>query len=305
MLEKDASIFLVNAYSVLDGCALACSVDKCSIHVMDSTLAITTQRQAVGHISSTILAKIESMFSLMRVLGIAVRNHHLRQRQSVENRPDIALVVVCDVVEHNPFLVVESNVEVPVLPINDSSVDFERDSIGLSNVDGLDIRPVSAFCLDTRCVIVVWLCFANGSADFRDIDVDDFLLLGVEDRAEIEGERVLAVVYVRPIIHQGLLQSAVASKSVVISNCPSYEGQQMRATVSSREDIRSQYTLCMSSFGIPLISHCSITFGSFRQICSTACRSSIVIWRSSLVQNPPSLNTNSPKAGHPPAPSIL
>ena len=110
------------------------------------------------------------------------------QGQSVENRPNISVIVVCDVVEHNSFLIVESNMNVPLLPVNDPSIDFERDTIRLCDIYWLDILPIAPFRLNTGWVVVIRFRLTNWSADFRDIDVNDFLLVGIEDRAEIEGK---------------------------------------------------------------------------------------------------------------------
>ena len=128
------------------------------------------------------------MLPLVRVFWVSVRNHHLGQRQSVENRSNVALVIVGDVVEDDSFLVIESNMNIPVLPVNDSSIDLEGDPLRLCDIDRLDIRPVSIFGFDARWVVVVGLGLIDWSADLGDINVDNFLLVGVENWAEVEGE---------------------------------------------------------------------------------------------------------------------
>lgn len=54
-------------------------------------------------------------------------------------------------------------------------------------------------------MIIVWRCLVNGSSNVRDIDVDDLLFFGIENRTEVKGERVLRIVHVRSIIHECLL----------------------------------------------------------------------------------------------------
>lgn len=169
------------------------------------------------------------MLPLMWVFWVSVWNHHLRERQSVKNRPNIAFIIVCDVVEDDSLLVIESNVNVPILPTNDSSVHLERHSFWLCDVDRLNIRPVASFRLNAGWMVVVRLCLVDWPADFWDINVDYFLLVEVEDRAEVQGEGVLAVVYVRSVVHECLLKSHAVSESVIIANCPSCGDQQTRS----------------------------------------------------------------------------
>jgi hypothetical protein len=188
VLEENARILLMNTNSILDSRALAGPIDECSIHIVDSTLAITTKRQAVGHVSSTILTKIERMLSLMRMLWVSVRNNHFCKRQSVEYRSDSSLIIICDVVQHNSFLVVESNMNIPILPRDNPSLDLERNPVWLCNIDRLDILSVPSFRLNACGVIVIRFRFAHWSTDFWDIDMDDFLRVGVEDRAKVEGK---------------------------------------------------------------------------------------------------------------------
>lgn len=49
-------------------------------HVMDRPFTVTTQRKTVGHVTASVLAQVESMLSLMRMLRIAIGHHHLCQR---------------------------------------------------------------------------------------------------------------------------------------------------------------------------------------------------------------------------------
>lgn len=78
--------------------------------------------------------------------------------------------------------------DLPVLPVNDSPLDLERNSFGLCDVDGFDVFSVAAVCLDSCWVVVVGFRLVERPADFWDIDMNDFLLVGVEDGAEVEGK---------------------------------------------------------------------------------------------------------------------
>lgn len=50
--------------------------------------------------------------------------------------------------------------------------------------------------------------------------MDDLLLIEVEDGAEVERVGVLAVVDVRAVVHQGLLQADTVAEALVVSDGP-------------------------------------------------------------------------------------
>ena len=75
VLEQDASVLFMNADGVLDSLRFSSLVDERCVHVVDCTFAVASKCQRVGHVSATVLAKVERMFALMRVLWVAVRNN--------------------------------------------------------------------------------------------------------------------------------------------------------------------------------------------------------------------------------------
>ena len=129
--------------------------------------------------------------------------------------------------------------DIPVLPVDGSALDLERDALWLCDIDWLDVRSVSSLCLNASWVVVVGLCLVDWSANVGDVDVDDLLLVGVEDGAEVKGEGILTVVHVRSVVHKCLLQSNIAAESVIVANCPSYSGQQSPDLATLR-NLRSQ-----------------------------------------------------------------
>lgn len=145
------------------------------------------------------------MLSLMGVLRVAIGNHHLGQRHSPEDWSFRALVIKRDVVKHNAFTIVEANMDLPIDPLHNVSIDLERNTFGLCNVDGLEVGPETTFCLDSSGVVVVWGCLVDGPPYFWNIDVNNLMSICVEDWAEVEGIRVLAIVDVGSVVHEGLL----------------------------------------------------------------------------------------------------
>ena len=55
--------------------------------------------------------------------------------------------------------------------------------------------------------ILVDLALGNGSADFWDIDGDDFTLLGIDDGTKVKWKRVLIVGKRWSVVHQCLLET--------------------------------------------------------------------------------------------------
>lgn len=92
---------------------------------MNSSLAITSKRQAIGHIPTTILSQIKRMFSLMRMLRIPIRNHHLRKRQPIKDRSHISLIIECYIIQNNTLLIIEPHMEIPVLPIDNAVINLK------------------------------------------------------------------------------------------------------------------------------------------------------------------------------------
>lgn len=92
----------------------------------------------------------------------------------------------------------------------------------MRDVDGLDVGSVAAFFLDAGRVVVVGRGFVDGAAHVWDVDVDDLFFVCVEDGAEVEWEGILAVVNVRAVVHQCLLEAHVAAEAVIVADCPGW-----------------------------------------------------------------------------------
>lgn len=162
------------------------------------------------------------MLSLVRMFRVSVWHNHFRKGESVKDWADITLVVEGDVIEDYTLFVIEANMEVPFLPVDGPAIDFERNTFWLSDVDGFDVVPVTTLLLDSLCMIVAWWSFANHPPYRRDVYVDNLLRFRVVDRAEVQWEGILAVIRVGSIVHQPLLQADTGSKTLIVTDCPSY-----------------------------------------------------------------------------------
>lgn len=220
VLEEDTRVFFVDADSILDSRARTGFIDKCRIHIVNRALAVAAQGETVGHVSTAILTQIKRVFPLVRVFRVSIWNNHLRERQTVEHRSNGSLVVESDVVQHNAFTVVEANMDIPVLPIDNPVVDFERNALWLCDVDGFQVLPVTTLLFDGLRMVAVRGCLAERSSDRRDINMDNLLCLGIIDRTEVKRVRILRLINTRPVVHQRLLQPDPSPEAFIVTNRP-------------------------------------------------------------------------------------
>lgn len=113
MFMQNTRIFLVNANCILYLVGITGAQIEVSVEVTDSTFAITSKSKRICHESCTILTEIESVFSSMWEIRTSVRDDHLSDRQTPEQWSDIAVIVVCDVIQDNTLTVVETDVKLP------------------------------------------------------------------------------------------------------------------------------------------------------------------------------------------------
>jgi hypothetical protein len=108
---KDPRVLFVDANCVLDLIRISVAKIEASVEVTDGAFAVASQCQGIGHESGAIFAEIEGVLSRVREFGTSVRNHHLGNRKTPEKRTNIAVVVVCNVIQHDPFAIIETDVE--------------------------------------------------------------------------------------------------------------------------------------------------------------------------------------------------
>jgi hypothetical protein len=188
VFEEDAVVFFMDADCVFDGVGFAVSgvgglvagflgrsrgkgllSDERGIQVLDGSLAITTHAERVGHVTRAVLAQVKGVFAVVRVVGVAVWHDHLGERDAPEHlfvmsdmvsyrlmwthrgltyRPHIATIVERNVRQDDPFPVVESDMEVPALPVDSTAIQLEGYAFRLGDVDRLEVISQANFSLD-------------------------------------------------------------------------------------------------------------------------------------------------------------
>ncbi|EEQ41672.1 hypothetical protein CLUG_05799 [Clavispora lusitaniae ATCC 42720] len=227
VLEQQTVIFLVDANSILHRQWVTGLVGEMSIHVVDHTLTVTSKSKRVGTVSRTILTNVQSMLSLVREVRTTVRHNHLRQRDSVEERSDVTMVVVGHVRQNNTLSVVEANVEAEVGPFHNVAVHLERHTFWLGHI----VRSVVSS--ETRWVFGSSKLLSNVlrverrvlvlghlSSSVWNIDVHNLTLVHVHNRAEVQWVRVLRVILVRTPVHQSSLKTSRGAPTLIVTNGP-------------------------------------------------------------------------------------
>lgn len=107
--------------------------------------------------------------------------------------------------------------EVPILPINGTSIQFERHALRLSDINWFELVSETDVLLNRFSIEVSCGRFVEWSTFLWDIDVDDLLGFDVINRAKIQREGVLQVINVWSVIHESLLESRAVGESFVVS----------------------------------------------------------------------------------------
>src|SRR5699024_1675486 len=88
-----------------------------------------------------VLAGVEVVLPEAHWTGVAVGHDHLRHRSAVDTGASLALVIEADLMEHQPLDRVEAEPDLPLLPVEDITVEGEARSLGLRDLDRLLRRP--------------------------------------------------------------------------------------------------------------------------------------------------------------------
>lgn len=110
--------------------------------------------------------------------------------------------------------------ELPVLPLDLAALDGEGHALGLGDVDGFEVLAVATAGLDSGRMVVQRRSLGEGAAYLGNVDGDYLLFVGVVDGAEIERVLVLAVVDVRSVVHEGLLQADLVAVALIVADGP-------------------------------------------------------------------------------------
>lgn len=223
---QEAVVLLVNADGVLDDSSLTVGGRHDTVHVVNSTLAVTTQLQGVGHETGTVLADIESVLLVVRLLGAAVGDDHLDDGDTVEQSALAVLVHVvgANIGDDDTLAVVEADVHLVVGPRQLVAADLEGNTLRLGDVDRLEAVVDISIANELGEVVVLLERNGNALAIYRaNVNAKDLLGLGVGDHGEIQRMGVLVVKLRGTVVSQTLLETALKAPALIDTNGPGIE----------------------------------------------------------------------------------
>ncbi|KAI6749781.1 hypothetical protein HG531_007046 [Fusarium graminearum] len=204
MLVQKTVVFFVDADGVLDDSGITLASGHDGIEVVNSSLAVTSQFQRVGHETGSILTNVESVLAVVRRIGVAVGNDHLYNTDSVEE--------------------VEANVHLVSSPGDFIAAHAEGHALGLCDVDGLE-SAIDVILANELGHVVVGSKRNLGSlaVDETNIHSENLFLLGIENDGKVQRVSVLVVIGRSTVVHQALLKTSLVTPAVVKSNGPSID----------------------------------------------------------------------------------
>lgn len=107
--------------------------------------------------------------------------------------------------------------EVPLLPVNGTTIQLEGYAFRLGNVDRLEVIPKANLSLDRLMIEVGGRRLVERTTLLGNVDVDDLLRFDVENGAEIEWVSVLQVIDAGSVVHQGLLKSGAVGVAFIVA----------------------------------------------------------------------------------------
>lgn len=226
VLVQKTVVLLVDTDGVLDHGSLTVGGRHNTIHVVDGTLAITTQLEGVGHETSTVLTNIEGVLLVVGALGAAVGDNHFDDTDTVEKSTLAVLVHVvgADVGDDDTLAVVEANVHLEVGPRQLIAADLEGDTLRLGDVDRLEAIVVVLVANEFRKVVVLLEGNSSALAIYQtNINAEDLLSLGISHDSEVERVGVLVVKLGGTVISETLLQTALKAPALIDTNGPSIQ----------------------------------------------------------------------------------
>src|SRR5579885_2181929 len=141
MFPQEPDVFLVQADGILERDDFAPAIQHIYVEVADRAETVAAQLQRVGHRTDAIFPDVEGVLAVIRLARIAVGHDQLADRRPIEHWSLLAVIVVADRVQHQPFPRREADAETPLLPAHFVALDSEAGTVGLFDLQRLEILP--------------------------------------------------------------------------------------------------------------------------------------------------------------------
>ncbi len=139
VLPQDPEVFLVDADRVGDRLGVAGRICDHAVEVANLAQAVTAEHQRVRRLAHAALAGIEVVAPVEAVMRISVRNDHLAETGSIQDRTIAPLVVVGDGMEHQSLERLQARPQAPPLPGDQVALDLEARALGLDDRQRLQV----------------------------------------------------------------------------------------------------------------------------------------------------------------------
>jgi len=124
VFPQNAVILFVQAHSVRNRQDVTIGGGHVRVKEGRHTSAVAAATQRVRVVADTFLTDIERVLAEMWRERSSVGHNHLRQRESMEDGTQTTLVVPANVVQHDSFARIETDAELPVIPIDEIARDL-------------------------------------------------------------------------------------------------------------------------------------------------------------------------------------
>lgn len=124
MFPQDTVVLFVQADGVRNGQDVTITGSHVRVKERRHTSAVTAATQRVRVVANTFLADVERVLAEVRRERGSVGHNHFSQRETVEDGTQTTFIVPTNVVEHNTLARIETNAELPVVPVHEIAGDL-------------------------------------------------------------------------------------------------------------------------------------------------------------------------------------
>eukprot|EP00199_Chlamydomonas_sp_CCMP681_P005979 CAMPEP_0119104016 /NCGR_PEP_ID=MMETSP1180-20130426/2334_1 /TAXON_ID=3052 ORGANISM="Chlamydomonas cf sp, Strain CCMP681" /NCGR_SAMPLE_ID=MMETSP1180 /ASSEMBLY_ACC=CAM_ASM_000741 /LENGTH=197 /DNA_ID=CAMNT_0007088671 /DNA_START=2242 /DNA_END=2835 /DNA_ORIENTATION=+ len=191
----------MHAHSLANHSGLAPTVVHNSIKVFDMAQAITPKLQGVGREAKTVIADIHGRFAGVGLMRISIRHYHLHQGSAVKDGPQLATLLPTHLMQHQALATVEAHTHLPVLPLDQVSVNQKGRPLRLQQMQRAQARAEGD--LHQIPVVFMTLGWQRWGALVL-INTDDTPRIEIHDGHQIQWVRILVVILKKMSVHETL-----------------------------------------------------------------------------------------------------
>ena len=139
MLPENPEVLLMQANGIFAGVGCSVCAQKRRIEILDFAETITPQFEGVCILAQRGFPGIKGVLPEMHRRRVAVGNHHVRERGAMQDRSVDISIAVADIVENQTVDRMGRDANLPLLPADRVAIDCEARSLGLGDLEWLEI----------------------------------------------------------------------------------------------------------------------------------------------------------------------